>query len=361
MPSALKHLQGVPAEKKQVTSLLLKLYKDSNFTHTRTPINELVSHEDLGRIANDICNAINGSFVDEVKGIEYVNPYIKVMLDSDICNPKIVSDNNFFRSSFCTAKISSNHNSMKSMFALAAGDSDSKWTWKDLEARTKLDNDAAEFNSNWMREVEAIVRNYILGEYPDTQIESGYLAKEDGVWQPEIEKIYTYTTGRITLDVTFSPSPHRTWMRNVSESMIGSGLAANIMIGSRIRQEVIQESAPLLEKWEGGSRPTDAEVDRLKRRINSVQRDGFFISTLTSNSIHHDFELEDRRALSILEVNFRDDIGEPLQKALAKKDVAGIRFALDEWNSNNAKFLTIALRRYAEIFGVSQSSTEISK
>ena len=178
--------------------------------------------------------------------------------------------------------------------------------------------------------------------------------------QPEVQKIRSYESGRIKLDITFSHRLDQSPTAYVLHRMPGAGLAANIVIGSRIRHDVIEKSVQLLEEWEYEPETTASRLAKLKRQINAVQRDGFFVKILTSDSIRDDFEEEDRIALRDLETNFKEQISGSLEHALTDKNVNELRDALDNWDVNNANFLKIALRRYAEIYVDSRSTIKTS-
>ena len=356
MPRVLSHKQGVPATVDDVAKLLFEIYNNKDFTLTKAPINPEISEETLVDLATQICKLLNDPIVDAIEDTKFVNPSIKITFEipkEEKC--RILKDRKLLRGKIDDGRISPTANTLQNMFGLEPKGSGVKWTWGELfEQVSQLEiNDQGDFNRQWMQELEPILFNRLKSRTV-RQIESGFLAHDRNVWQPEVESIQSFSSGRIIVNMVFSPRPHRTWMRNVDELdsglTPGAGLAANLMLGSRIRQEVIEETESALTEWGDDPESIKAGFAELERLINGVQRDGFFIKVLTKDSISRAFTgIDEKNELQQIDRDFRDNIGPPLQQALSSIDVGKLKDAIAKWKLNNARFMTIALQRYSDI------------
>lgn len=352
MPDTLNHIQGVEAVQPDVVDLLLNLYHKTSLSGTKAPLNKSIQEKHVDEIAEMICDGINGRTDDTLRGFHYINPYVQLILkkrfDKISAN---TDDESALQTVFKDAEIVSNDRTLRTMFGLGDKAPDGEpWKWRQLEDAAILDDDPKGFNVHWMRELEAIMEGHLHKKNLDRQIESGFLAKDGKVWQPEIEKFRWYSSGRASVDVTFSPQPHRTWMKDVDEPAVG--LSANLIIANRIRQEVIEEVTPLLAHWKFNETAREDGFEKFEQLIYGVERDGYFIGQLTHNSIARAFEESEHEELERIHQQFREQIAEPLHSSLAARDVDGFENALQDWNANNAEFLQIGLRRYQEIYHV---------
>ena len=354
MPDVLGDIQGVTAELGAVRDLLLRMYTDSDFTDTKEPINGKVRKETVTDLAQQICDAINGPFVDEIQFSEYINPYLQV----DFCFPKerrkeALEDQDQLQSIIKNGRVSPIDDSLEKMFGLQPNNRQrQRWTWGELneEIAKGVSEDPQKFNRQWMEELEAMVENHFAGYASNRQIEGGFLASDGNVWQPEVEKICSYKSGRVSVELSFSPRPHQSWMRN--DDTPAAGLAANLMLGSRIRQQLIEESERLFKTWSDDPDAVPKGVTELRRLVNGLQRDGFFIDRLTRGSLAAAFDEGDRKVLRKIDQEFRENIGGPLHRALEACDVDELEKAIRRWKVNNTNFLRIALRRYSKICGI---------
>ena len=363
VPDPLRNFQGVPANQRSVEKLLWQLYKDKDFTCTDKPINAKVTGGSIKSIAESICTGINRGDGNEVKDCKRMNPRIHVMLDESMVKRiKTPGPEDSLKGIFEGAKISSdfrNDGRLQQIFRRNLR------TWGCLKETSALNSDPAEFNQHWMREIESIVKGFLCGKAGQVgQVYGVYIAQSDDdrrnrkAWQPELDKILRYGDGHAEFVVAFSPRPHQTWwMRQVAELQVNNeqqaqiSLVANLVIGSRIRQEVIEESEKLFRNWQAnGEHNLKNDFAHIKQRFEGVKRDGFVVKDLTRDSLGQAFKNEsDGEEFRKIEEEYRDEIDKLLRDALSSESVKNLKCAVEKWRANNAKFLRLAAKCYSPI------------
>lgn len=335
-PDQLADIQGVEATEANLRDFLVRLFTDSEFTNTETPLNADVYEafpEQIDAIARETYEDVNGVQGEGIYSVSYVNPYIQLLLPSG--TKKLTGD----------TQIKSNMRSLRTLFKLRKEPPESEyWTWAQIEESVDFGReDPQQFNRAWMREAEAAIEKLLKGKSEDHQIHSRFIAKDSRIWSPEIEIWRAYDNGIKTVDVTFSPDVQDEWLQKAKAPV---ALAANLNLAVRIRHDLIETYLRRLPHWEDGDESHFLELSDL---VSTVERNGFFIRWLTKDAWAEAFDIDDTEKVIKMEKDFGQKIYPKLHKALDEKKVKEASDALKLWHTNNTDFLSIGIPQYTRL------------
>ncbi len=329
IPSQLVYKQAVKATERQILKLLLRLFRDKEFTNTIRPLNERLSEENLRPIAGTIADAINQVDPNRVFQTEYANTYIKLHIPSDV------------ESLVPGIRVESSGKSLEQLFDLGKSPPGGQlWTWGKISEKISLDKDPG-FNGRWTKQLDKAISAMKNGDTV-RQLTGKFLAADDKLYRPEIEIYEIYENGRLTVDVTFSHQVQDSWLQ---EAHAPVALAANLALASRIRHEVMEPYLRKLPLW----RTEEAKKEgcgELSRLVKQIEHDGYFIRRLTESRLQEAFDEAETKELADLETGYAKEIRPFLEKALRDREVTELGQVLQCWEKNNLQFLRIALHRY---------------
>ncbi len=344
-PPQLAKRQATRATKENILDLLGRLYREPEFSGTRTPLNSKVKDAQLKPMVEAIYEEINGLTSDELKRLEYGNHWIQIVLQQG--QMALAPD----------VEICSSPRSLRNLFDLPPKPAKAgAWTWADIEKRTTLSNDPKGFNTHWIAELreEIAARRDPDCQRADRQLTGRYLGKDGQLYRPEIEICREYKNDRMTIDVTFSRQVQDEWLSNAGAPV---ALASMISLASRIRHELIEGYLQRLRSWSGEEEIRDGFA-RLRTLDEVIEGDGFFINRLTKESLGQAFagHRDEAKVLAELHGKFTSEIRPTLAAALDGLDVDKAEQALEAWKENNERFLEIGLKVYADLLGLSKAA-----
>ncbi len=348
LPDQLRNIQGVEATPEKMLKLIEKLFCDKEFTNTIEPVNLegfTTFKKELETLTDEICDRINGVRDHKLTNVNYVNPYIQLILTP---SSKRVDD---------SAGVDSTERTLRALFGLAPHPPGAeRWTWGDIKKAVDLGaEDPDEINRQWMEQLENAIEKVKSGRQEDQQITGRFIAKDRKLWGPQIEIYRTYNSGTTIVDVTFTPQIHDAWVANAPEPV---GLAANLGLASRIRHELIEPYLRRLPQWKINEAARTRGFTELKAVVDVIEHDGFFISQLTNNNFEATFAATDMEKLGRIYQDFQVEIKPLLHRALNEQNVDDMGKALELWRHNNAEFFNIGIPRYTDLLKLSDSTVQ---
>ena len=337
------HVKKVVVTEKNLTSILLKLYKDKEFTNTTAPLNPLVDEAMVAPLAKQM-------YLEFIKTqeehVDYGNPWIQLVLSP---GSKAIEDGTPFRS---------NADSLKRLFDLPRrpplGGSKELWTWVDLEPKISLgESDPGNFNKVWTKQLKEEVRTHLKGVDTVEQITARFLSHSGELFRPEIEEYRTTGLGMKVL-VTFSEQVQDSWLTTAKGPV---ALAANIALASRIRYELILPFRKKVRRWKRED-SIRIGLQELEKLAAVVERQGFFIAQMTQENLLDLFEHFDDEfnKLHHLWEEYGGEIKPRMEAAIKAADIEEARTVLGLWDKNNLEFLEIAIKRYQAELGLAVSA-----